>query len=293
MFDLGPRGPAADPVSFASSSPVISLSPIRGACWRIATSIKVRFTYWPIASQHFNLGSTPTLSANNLKALNLTSAENIVSIDRVLPPAACWSGGAIAQLRGELFESEREAIKRAVPSRRQEFLAGRIYAREALRALGFDAVEIGVGTKRQPLWPATVSGSITHQDDFCIAAVSKINQVRFLGIDLASTTALDENLRGQICTDAEIASIQRLTSLSIDPYKLIFSFKESIFKCVFPAIGHHFGFHAVTVSIEDSGESARIECMDASLLELAALQQLPEIRFCQIGNYLLTTAWSN
>ncbi|MDQ3204730.1 MAG: 4'-phosphopantetheinyl transferase, partial [Pseudomonadota bacterium] len=54
------------------------------------------------------------------------------------------------------------SIQRSVAKRQAEFLAGRVCARAALLALeGLDFTPI-IGEDRAPVWPAHISGSITH-----------------------------------------------------------------------------------------------------------------------------------
>jgi hypothetical protein len=68
---------------------------------------------------------------------------------------------------------ELRLMASAVPRRRAEFAAGRACARAALRRLGINGWPLLVGSKREPLWPAGVVGSITHTDGLVAAAVSR------------------------------------------------------------------------------------------------------------------------
>lgn len=67
----------------------------------------------------------------------------------------------------------------AVPKRRSEYLAGRLCAALALRALG--AAETVARAGRAPVWPAGIVGSISHCDTRAMAVVSR--DLPALGLD--------------------------------------------------------------------------------------------------------------
>lgn len=143
------------------------------------------------------------------------------------------------------------ALDRAVPKRKAEFIAGRFCAREALRQLDSGPhPAIGIGPSREPLWPAGFVGSITHTLDYAGAVVASKAAVRAVGIDaeawIAPQTAQD--LAGQILTSAESDErCGRPFASSRHYLTLMFSAKESLFKCLFPLARKFFGFQAVHI----------------------------------------------
>ena len=111
--------------------------------------------------------------------------------------------------------------------RKAEHLAGRIAAVHALREYGIKTVP-GIGGQRQPLWPQTLFGSISHSASTALAVVS----THPVGLDIEAIftpqTAVD--LTGGIIDNCE----QRLLQFSLVPFPLAltlaFSAKESVYK---------------------------------------------------------------
>src|ERR1700720_856307 len=82
-----------------------------------------------------------------------------------------------------LLPAEARYLGRAIPKRAREFAAGRLCARPALAELGILDVAIEVGDDRQPIWPDSMVGSITHTAGFCAAVVAERRVVGALGLD--------------------------------------------------------------------------------------------------------------
>ena len=79
-------------------------------------------------------------------------------------------------------------------------MAGRLCARAALQQLdGLDCVP-AIGEDRAPVWPAHISGSITHSTGHAAAIVAHKTQWRGLGMDLENLLPLEraERLAGEI-----------------------------------------------------------------------------------------------
>lgn len=161
-------------------------------------------------------------------------------------------------------------LNRAVQKRKAEFVAGRYCAQTALTELyggatpllisAGGAIPIGTAPQRAPLWPDGIVGSITHTQSvhtgglptrgYAAAVVARSHQVRAIGIDsenwIDASTA--DNIQHQILTPgdnggtAQFASpAQRLT--------VIFSAKESVFKCLYPLVNRFFDFQAAAVTL--------------------------------------------
>lgn len=170
-----------------------------------------------------------------------------------LPAAVKSAGYAVADyavvLRA-LAGLEVEGIpERAVDKRRAEFLAGRLAALDALRSLGVDQ-RPGRNDDGSPRWPAAVVGSITHGARRALCAVGLSAELRGVGIDAEHlmTPALKQELKARICHDAELALGRE--SLGLPEHELVslaFSAKESLYKCLYPMVGHFMDLHAATV----------------------------------------------
>lgn len=180
-----------------------------------------------------------------------TSAEFKGALSILLPaPIACHAG-EIRLLQGPLHPLEARYVEGAVPRRVQEFTAGRTCARAALSALGFRNVAIPVGSRRQPLWPAGIVGSISHAGGYCMAAACSRKHFAGLGVDIEQATPLSDSLVELVSTSRE------RTWLATQPArvrgllaKFLFSAKEAVFKCLYPVYGEELEFQDVGLDIQ-------------------------------------------
>jgi enterobactin synthetase component D len=93
-----------------------------------------------------------------------------------------------------------------------------------------------------PVWPAGLTGSITHTDDFASAAVAWTTDTLSLGIDTERVMS-DEQARDVGDVIASPSELRQCRVAGIPPrdaLTLVFSAKESIFKCLHPLVGHMF-----------------------------------------------------
>lgn len=107
----------------------------------------------------------------------------------------------------ELYPEELVAVGHAVPKRQREFATGRVNARRAMSRIGEPAAPIPSGADRAPVWPAHLTGSISHTDDACVAVVARRSNAASLGIDLEHNHSLPADLWPVICTPAEASDI--------------------------------------------------------------------------------------
>ena len=154
----------------------------------------------------------------------------------LLPPGVAFAAMAIDGDDPPLFPDEEAAIARVAPRRRRTFAFGRACAR---RALGRE-VAIAIGQGGAPCWPAGFAGSITHTDDEAAAAVGTLPAI---GIDLESLAhaARTPDLLAMVATERERAH----------PAALVFSAKESVYKCLYPTGGCFLEFHDVELAFAD------------------------------------------
>lgn len=141
-----------------------------------------------------------------------------------------------------LFPAEEMAIERAVDRRKREFAAGRACARDALGELGIAPCSIPVGDYGMPVWPAGVVGSITHEGDVACAAVALSQEYASIGIDLAYAGSVTADLASLIFGSEE-ADLPSCLPSTIDRLSLLFSAKESVYKCFYPLVRKFIEFH--------------------------------------------------
>lgn len=156
---------------------------------------------------------------------------------------------------------ERRFVLNAVSRRKQEFAAGRACAHDALRDLGYSEKPILVGSLRQPIWPKGVVGSITHDGDYCIAAIMRKVQVFSVGIDLTQNAPISADVVSLICTSSEARALRVAWPLKdmTGAFRTLFSIKESLFKCLCPIIGRLFDFTDANVAINFRSRNADIK----------------------------------
>jgi 4'-phosphopantetheinyl transferase EntD len=152
---------------------------------------------------------------------------------------------------GGLASAERDAIEGAAQTRIEQFTAGRVCSRRALARFGVAATTpILRGEDRAPIWPKGYVGSISHTDTWCAAAVARVDVIRAVGIDLEPATPLKEALWRRVCTPAERERLKALPNSGLMG-KILFSAKESVYKCQYPITSEFLGFHAVEVELGD------------------------------------------
>lgn len=193
--------------------------------------------------------------------------------------------------RGQpLLEGEINAISRAAPVRRLEFTAGRNCARAAMAKLGLPPTPIYAGEFREPCWPADTVGSISHCSTYCVAAVARKSGGHMaIGVDVEEADELDASLVATICTPNERT---RLAQAGLSPLvhaKLLFSIKESVFKCQFPVTRAWLEFSDVEVELDLARNS-----FDAVLLREAGSFPAGKVisgRMLFASGHVLSSAW--
>ena len=150
-----------------------------------------------------------------------------------------------------LFAEEARAVANAVESRRQQYTAGRLLARQAWQELGIEPVPLLNDEQRVPRWPQGIVGCITHTHGWCAAAVARAEQVSALGVDVEAATPLDVDLWERICRPEERALLstqpERAAGLLA---KATFSAKESIYKALYPRVRVFLDFQAMHIALE-------------------------------------------
>ncbi|KRP57914.1 4'-phosphopantetheinyl transferase family protein [Pseudomonas trivialis] len=149
------------------------------------------------------------------------------------------------------------SIQRSVAKRQAEFLAGRVCARAALQRLDHLDCTPAIGEDRAPVWPAHISGSITHSTGHAAAIVGHKAQWRGLGMDVENMLTLEraQRLAAEILTADELQRMALLPQAQIAQcVTLTFSVKESLFKALYPIVQKRFYFeHAEVLDWSDTG----------------------------------------
>ena len=158
-----------------------------------------------------------------------------------------------------LLPEEEIFLKTIGSSKRQaEFILGRRCVHQALSKFKLESAPVLRNPEtREPCWPESVRGSITHSGKMAAAAVGWTKDISGIGIDLESfSREIDFNISRHVCVETELI---RLKSLPAEQAKrdlrIIFSAKESIFKCFFPISQTYLYFKDAKITInEDNAE---------------------------------------
>ena len=152
-------------------------------------------------------------------------------------------------VKAGLRKAEQEEVASAAQTRIEQFTAGRVCSRTALGRLGVaTTTPVLRGEDRAPIWPPGFVGTISHTDTWCAAAVARAEDVRSIGIDLEPATPLKESLWRRVCTPKERDWLHQLPAPGLTG-KILFSAKESVYKCQYPITSKFLGFHAVEVEL--------------------------------------------
>ena len=155
-------------------------------------------------------------------------------------------------LSGDPHPEEWEDIAAAAPARQQEFVAGRLLARTLGETMGLPPAPLCRAEDRSPVWPSDRTGSLSHCDTLCVAAVGKRSAVQSVGVDVETIGRVEPKLWPTLFTEREA---DYLSSLAPDTVALettlFFSAKESFYKCQYPLTKEWVGFQDVAITRTD------------------------------------------
>lgn len=195
--------------------------------------------------------------------------------------------------RGEwarLYAEEEISVSRAVPTRRREFAAGRACARRGLEALAMPVAAIPADADRVPLWPEGVVGSISHSAETAIAALGSTEDWAAIGIDIERRSDVGTDIARTVCTPEEWEQ----NALHKDFIALMFSAKESVFKCVFPLERRFLDFQNVVITLRQQTAAGSHGQFDAEFANSSAEDRTPlsiEGRWWMDGEAVYTSAF--
>ncbi len=144
---------------------------------------------------------------------------------------------------------ESGPMARMASIRQKAYTAGRSAAHSAMRELGHPVAPVLMAPDRAPVWPRGLTGSISHSQTCCIAAIGHMDRVAALGVDVEEDSDLDHDLLSTVCTVDERAWLSVLPQAQAGVMaKLIFSAKECAYKCQYSRSKTLFGFDTLCVT---------------------------------------------
>lgn len=177
-----------------------------------------------------------------------------------------------------------------VEKRDREFAVGRYCARQSLQRLKITA-DVPVDTDRKPVWPPGIVGSISHSHHYAWAATAEKNSIKGIGVD--TEIIVDESTLRQIVkeitTDAEWKLLSLIDADIKTAFTVVFSAKESIFKCLYPLNEKFFGFHDVQL-ISANDQQVTFAQQPTSPNFLTAPRNLT-VQYAVMDRDVFTTIW--
>lgn len=160
-----------------------------------------------------------------------------INIQSLFPDCVAAECSRITEDDYELYPEERGLIQKAIPKRQREFAAGRSCARRALKRLGIKECALTKKPDRSIAWPEGVVGSISHNHPWCGAAVARQKDLVGIGFDIETVQRVNQNIWRHILTDQENDWVAVFPEHEAQRWAaLIFSAKESVYKCVHPLL---------------------------------------------------------
>ena len=165
--------------------------------------------------------------------------------------AIAWA--PLDALSGDPHPDERDDIASAAPHRQKEFAAGRQLARALSDQLGLTPAPLRRGNDRAPVWPSDRTGSLSHCDTLCVAAIGKRSAVQSVGVDVETIGRVEQKLWPTLFTEKEAGYFSSLAPDTVAlETTLFFSAKESFYKCQYPLTQEWVGFQDVEITRTDS-----------------------------------------
>jgi enterobactin synthetase component D len=140
-------------------------------------------------------------------------------------------------------------------NREKEFAAGRFCTAQLL-ARWKDTRSVESAEDRSPIWPSGFCGSISHSRNWIWAAVARTNFIRSIGIDAEITVNAQTRaeIHDAIGTEDEWALMRSLGLDQDTEFTILFSAKESFYKCMYPIIQRYFDFSDVALESVQPGQ---------------------------------------
>lgn len=179
--------------------------------------------------------------------MNSKDIENF--FEKSYPATACICA-SVADLQFPLFPEEKEYILKCVSKRKKEFIAGRSAARLAMKKLDVPAEAVPRGEQNEPIWPDSLTGSISHTDEICLCVIGSREHYSAIGIDIEDPKRIESSLFPSIFSDTELKRLEDFKDEELALHATaLFSAKEAFFKLQHQLTGQWMGFKDVEVSI--------------------------------------------
>jgi phosphopantetheine--protein transferase-like protein len=174
----------------------------------------------------------------------MTEKKNLpLRIQSLFPDCVATACCRVADADGSIAPAEYSSMNHAVEARQQEFSAGRMCARQALKHLGCFAGPLRKLPNRSISWPEGIIGTVSHNEIWCGAAVARRCDVAGIGLDIETVARIGEKLWRRTLTTEERTWLDRQPAAESQQWAaLIFSAKEAVYKCIVALVPRRIGF---------------------------------------------------
>jgi len=175
-----------------------------------------------------------------------------------------------------LFDEEKLHAQTLLSKvKRSEFIRSRWLIRE----LAEEKIPLPTAAEGYPIWPEPYIGSISHSVGHVAVTLFRSPTFRSVGIDLERVSRMKTIIEPRILEPEESILLNNVLSdqskFSLNHSRefwltVIFGFKESCFKCLFPLVKKRFYFHDVNIlkiNCQESTIEARIK--DEEILKMS------------------------
>ncbi len=189
-----------------------------------------------------------------------------------------------------LYPEERPVIASSAPLRQRTFSSGRRCARIALAEAGLPGSALPRSEDGSVCWPEGVVGSVTHTNDWAVAAVAlrDMSEASSVGVDLERIQSLEAGVIRMVATDSEQAELAA-TGAKRWHATALFSLKESVYKCLRPSYQRFIEFKEVEICDIASGRPHLSFCNEALSSHFRASEV--QLRMAVTSEHVLTLAW--
>lgn len=155
-----------------------------------------------------------------------------------LPPQVSLSTGRIASYQRALANVEKLQVQGLGYYRLREFIAGRAIAKEVMLNFGVGNEALPRDPYGCPVWPETITGSISHKGGLCGALAAQTSVYDSVGFDIEFMEDLEESVWVTFTSETELDSFPISTISKGQLANILFSSKEAHFKALFPLFRH-------------------------------------------------------
>lgn len=193
----------------------------------------------------------------------------------------------------DLFEKNNhflnEKLEKAVASRKEEFVAGRICAVTAASKLDIQLEELPIGENREPIWPKGLVGSISHTKGIALALVDRSSSSLSVGIDVEEIIKDEkfETIERMVASDKELAFL-KLFAQKNKAYTVLFSAKEALYKLIYPLAPVFFGFEEARLLALDLETNNFVLELISERPELESYKRKYSGRFYEVDNKIIS-----